>query len=116
MSELKDGRPKRYQLEGKRIAIVRCGDHVAAFVPDCPHARADLTHGRYEGETVACHWHGWKFDLRTGAGINNDAHLKLFAVTVENGRVWVDLRDEISQDTEDPDIMPEIRWKNESVD
>lgn len=105
-------------VNGKPVGVVRLGDCVAAFVPFCPHARADLTHARYEGETVCCHWHGWTFSLLTGKGINNDERLRMFPVLVEDGNVYIHLEKEKEEENQsDPaDFMPEIRWKNESND
>ena len=42
---------------------------------------------------LTCHWHNWKFDLRTGATIYGGDTLRTYPVKVEDGAVWLDLRD-----------------------
>ena len=32
----------------------------------CPHRGGPLANGRLDGHVVACPWHGWTFDVRTG--------------------------------------------------
>ena len=117
MNELQLGKPKRFDVEGRRIAVVRHATGVTAFEPFCPHARADLIHARYEGDTVCCHWHGWSFDLQTGAGLNNDASLKLYDLTVEAGRILVHVPEDQGNETVDDDyFIPEIKWKSKDGD
>ncbi len=116
MNELRLRRPGKFRVDGKPVCVVRLDSCVAAFEPFCPHARADLTHARYDGDIVCCHWHGWKFDLTTGEGVNNDERLKMFPVLIEEGSVYIELEEE-KEDQPDPiDFMPEIRWKNETDD
>ncbi len=116
MNELRTGVPRRFRVEGKPVGVVRLDGSVVAFVPFCPHARADLTLARFEGETVCCHWHGWKFNLITGDGLNNDEQLKLFPVVVEEGSVFVSVEEETDSQTDETDFMPEIRWKGKTGD
>ncbi|MEZ5967284.1 MAG: Rieske (2Fe-2S) protein [Planctomycetota bacterium] len=57
-------------VEGHEVAVFRvptspCG--YRAVVNSCPHAGAALAEGHQSGEEVACPWHGWRFDLATGA-------------------------------------------------
>jgi len=41
---------------------------------------------------VACPWHAWRWDVRSGANVNNPAvKVDCFAVAVEDGALVVDL-------------------------
>ena len=42
---------------------------------------------------LTCHWHNWKFDLRTGATIYGGDNLRVYPASVEDGAVWLDLAD-----------------------
>jgi nitrite reductase (NADH) small subunit/3-phenylpropionate/trans-cinnamate dioxygenase ferredoxin subunit len=61
-------------------AVVQVEDHELAVFPlasaasgycavlnSCPHAGASLAEGHVSGDEVTCPWHGWRFDLATGA-------------------------------------------------
>ena len=45
-----------------------------------------------EGEVLACPWHGWEFDVTTGAALADpDYRQPTFEVAVEDGRVFLEL-------------------------
>lgn len=115
--ELKPGKPTVILSDGKKVAVMKTADGaVIAFSPFCPHARANLLHGRFENDTVTCHWHGWTFDLRSGEGTNNDSRLHMFPVVEEAGVVYLVAE---NRDVEQPGedfFMPEIKWKKDSND
>jgi len=55
-------------VEGRACALYR--DHEGTlFATDdtCPHQGASLGDGTYHEGRVICPWHGWVFDVRTGA-------------------------------------------------
>ena len=114
LGELSEGKPRVFHVNGTKIAVMKTGTGVVAFSPFCPHARANLLHGRYDGLTVTCHWHGWKFDLKTGKGTNNDAGLTTYPVRVDEDNVFVQLKGDVEPvEADEAFFMPEIRWKNE---
>jgi nitrite reductase (NADH) small subunit len=42
---------------------------------------------------IACPWHGWEFDVRTGVSLWDDHYrVRTYPAHVSNGRVLVDLR------------------------
>lgn len=52
---------------GKRpVAVFRIGDELFAVHDTCPHASASLGMGIVVDGEVACPWHSFHFDLRTG--------------------------------------------------
>jgi nitrite reductase (NADH) small subunit len=56
-----------YTVEGRIIAVFRVADRFYALDGICPHAGGPLGQGCLEGTIVTCPWHGWQFDVSTGA-------------------------------------------------
>ena len=48
------------------IAIFRIGDSWRAIGNECPHQGAFLCDGWLDDGVVACPWHAWQFDTKTG--------------------------------------------------
>jgi len=87
----------------KPVAVKLRGRHIALFVHDgdvlacnnrCPHEGYPLVEGVLDSQCVlTCHWHNWKFDLKTGTTVYGGDNLRVYPVKVEAGVVYVDLRD-----------------------
>jgi nitrite reductase/ring-hydroxylating ferredoxin subunit len=96
------GELDRLQRSG-RVAVKLCGKHVALFLHQgailacnnrCPHEGYPLVEGVFEGDCVlTCNWHNWKFDLKTGATLYGGDNLRVYPAKVEDGAVWLDIRD-----------------------
>jgi nitrite reductase/ring-hydroxylating ferredoxin subunit len=77
-----------------QIALFRLGDSVSAIDNTCPHAGASLANGYTNGEIVACPWHCWEFDCKTGAGLTVEGmDVDTFRVVIEDGMVKVEIPD-----------------------
>lgn len=103
-------------VDGIEAAVFQCSDGIKAVSNLCPHkagplSEAGRTKVNMEGETsmnvdvhesnirgdvdgenctVACPWHGWRFDLNSGEfQIDSDKRVRTFDVTVEDGEVYV---------------------------
>ena len=60
----------------------------------CPHAGGPLGAGCLVGGTVTCPWHGWQFDVTTGAhALTPQIQAGRYPVTAEAGGVFVELPD-----------------------
>jgi len=86
-----------FNLRGQFIAVLNV----------CPHELAPVCLGRLggttassmpgelkwerEGEILYCPWHGWEFDLLTGACLTDRRRLRRFPTSVEDGMIYVDL-------------------------
>ena len=45
-----------------------------------------------EGRVVSCPWHAWRWDVSTGANVNNPAvKVACFPVSVEEGAIFVEI-------------------------
>src|ERR1051325_420511 len=87
------GRPWLAEIAGRRVALVRMGDHVHAVDDSCPHAGGPLSEGTVRDGVLACPYHGWEWDLATGAcrAPAREACVTVYRTRVEDGEVWIDL-------------------------
>lgn len=52
---------------GQEIALFKWEGEVYALNNTCPHMGGPLGEGEVENAIVTCPWHGWQFDIRSGA-------------------------------------------------
>ena len=94
-SELADGTPRRVEVDGRAVALVRIGEDVHAIDDICTHAEVSLSEGDVDLEECAleCWKHGSLFDLRTGEALTLPAvrPVAVHAVTLEGDDVLVEI-------------------------
>jgi nitrite reductase/ring-hydroxylating ferredoxin subunit len=106
--EIAPGAAKRFEIEGREIAVFNVNGEFAAISDRCPHEGASLCKGKIvglaqsdepgqyrierEGEFVRCPWHGWEFDLKTGRSWCDPARtrVKSYDVSVAGGAQLVE--------------------------
>ena len=97
LTDLADGEVKRFDLEGRRVAVVRIGGDVYAIGDRCSHADVSLSEGEVDADecTLECPQHGSAFDLRSGAALTLPAvrPVPAYVVTVVDGDVLLSLDD-----------------------
>jgi nitrite reductase/ring-hydroxylating ferredoxin subunit len=94
LDRLQPSRPIAVKVAGKQIALFLHQGEVFASNNRCPHEGYPLVEGSLDADCVlTCHWHNWKFDLRSGATVYGGDNLRLYPVKVEGGAIWVDIRD-----------------------
>lgn len=77
---------------GKLLALFNIDGHYVAVDNACPHRGGPLGEGDLDGRVVRCPWHGWAWDVTTGANVNNPAvRIRCYPVTVRDGVVFVRL-------------------------
>jgi nitrite reductase/ring-hydroxylating ferredoxin subunit len=91
--EIKPGEAKVVEAGGLEIAVFNVNGTFAAIENTCCHRGGPLGEGDLEGTIVTCPWHGWQFDVTTGACIapKAGARVKKFEVKVDGGEVKVEL-------------------------
>jgi nitrite reductase/ring-hydroxylating ferredoxin subunit len=68
------------------------GGRFHAMSAICPHEDGPLADGWLEGDTVVCPWHGFDFDVATGAcHVAEDLSIGVYPTRVSNGVVEVEL-------------------------
>jgi 3-phenylpropionate/trans-cinnamate dioxygenase ferredoxin component len=68
LDELVDGEARRFDLDGRRVAVVRIDDDVYVIGDRCSHADISLSEGEVhpEDKTLECWKHGSTFSLLDG--------------------------------------------------
>jgi nitrite reductase (NADH) small subunit len=96
-------------VRGMSVGLFRVHDEIVAVLNICPHELAPVCRGTQrgttlpsapgefvwgrEGEILACPWHQWEFELKTGRCLVDDkVRLRTFPVSVEDGEVYIHLR------------------------
>jgi nitrite reductase (NADH) small subunit len=96
------------RLCGREIGIVRWDGEVYALANVCVHQRGPLCRGTLaarldapvpgsmeldeDSPVLACPWHGWEFDVRTGHAIwDRRYRVRTYPTYVDGGRVLVEL-------------------------
>jgi nitrite reductase/ring-hydroxylating ferredoxin subunit len=87
------GKPLLVELGGTRVVLARVGDQVYACGDVCAHRGGPLSDGKLSGFRLACPWHGWMYDVRTGqcAFPGRGASVPSYPVRVDAGTVWVEM-------------------------
>jgi len=76
----------------RRIALFRVGDEVLALDNVCPHEGGPIGLGELQGSIVTCPFHGWQFDVTTGACVSvSGARVGSWPTRVQGTTVYVDL-------------------------
>jgi 3-phenylpropionate/trans-cinnamate dioxygenase ferredoxin subunit len=85
-----DGRAVVATAHGE-IAVIRAGGAIYAIENECPHATNPLVEGDLVGTTLVCVYHGWRFDLGSGACLHGEEPVRSYPVAVEGDEIVVDL-------------------------
>jgi nitrite reductase/ring-hydroxylating ferredoxin subunit len=88
--ELPEGAAKEVEFEGRIYAIFNVEGEISAIDGVCPHQGGPLADGQLVGTSVACPWHGWQFDVRTGSTpLGAKIKQTVYEVKVEGDEVLV---------------------------
>ena len=71
------------EVEGTEIAVFVVDGKAHAFANACPHEGNPLREGEILGDTLTCAYHGWKFDLGTGACLVGDEPARTYAAEIQ---------------------------------
>lgn len=61
-----EGRVRSVTVDGRTIAVSRCGGTLGALANHCPHQGGPLGEGSIEKGLLRCPWHGYDYDPLTG--------------------------------------------------
>jgi len=91
LDELPAGQLTRVDVNDVRVVLARVGDTVYACGDTCAHQGGPLSQGRLSGTRLACPWHGWMYDVRTGQCLMpaRNARVPSYPVRVDAGEVWI---------------------------
>lgn len=107
VAEIPPGERKIVEINGRTIGVFNVHGSFVAVLNLCPHENAPVCLGRLtgttlpsapgefnwgrEGEILACPWHGWEFDLMTGACLADRRKLHRYPVSVEEDTIYLEL-------------------------
>jgi nitrite reductase/ring-hydroxylating ferredoxin subunit len=78
------------EVNGKTLAVFNVDGAFHAIDNTCIHRGGSLGEGDLEGSVVTCPWHGWQYDVTTGACVANpSAKVERYEVQVEGTDVKV---------------------------
>jgi len=89
-ADVKPGHGIVAEVGGKTLAVFNVDGTFHAIDNTCVHRGGPLGEGDVEGHVVACPWHGWQFDMKTGECLKNpSAKVDVYQVKVEGSDVKV---------------------------
>lgn len=93
LADLAPGQLRLAEVDGTRVVLARVGDRVHALGATCAHRGGPLAEGKLSGTRLACPWHGWMYDVRTGQCLfpSRGGPVPSYRVRVEGDDVWVDV-------------------------
>lgn len=75
--------------DGRQILLLRVAGEIHAFDNACPHEGNPLVDGDVRGDQLECAYHGWRFDLRTGACLHGDDAARRFETVVRGDEILI---------------------------
>jgi nitrite reductase/ring-hydroxylating ferredoxin subunit len=88
--EIPPGSCKEVEVAGRVVAVFNVDGQLHALDGICPHVGGPLGQGPLTGKVVTCPWHGWQFDVTTGANTLRPALAQFrFQVEVQGDDVLV---------------------------
>lgn len=101
-----EGRVRSVEVDGRTVAMARCGDRLGALDNHCPHQGGPLGEGSIEKGLLRCPWHGYDYDPVTGQppGGFSDS-VPSFPVDERADGVYVEL----------PDVEPPLRTVGDTL-
>ena len=92
VSEIPAGQGKTVEVAGKSLAVFNCDGTVYAIDNACRHEGGPLGEGELEGTVVICPWHGWSYDVTTGASPDDPAcAVSRYPVRVDGNDILVEI-------------------------
>ena len=90
IGDVKPGSGVVAEAHGKAIAVFNVDGTFYAIDNTCVHRGGPLGEGDLEGSVVTCPWHGWRFNVTTGACMNNpSSRVASYEVKVEGTDIQV---------------------------
>jgi len=89
-----EGRVRAAVVDGRAVALSRCGGRLGALENHCPHQGGPLGEGSIEKGLLRCPWHGYDYDPLTGVPPGDFADaVPAFPVQEREDGTWVLLPD-----------------------
>lgn len=91
-ADIPAGTGKVVEAGGKTLAVFNCDGTFYAVDNACKHRGGPLGEGSLSGTSVTCPWHGWEYDVTSGAcAMDPSITVQTFSVKVQGDDVLVSL-------------------------
>lgn len=92
VDEVPAGTGKEFTVNGRIVALYNIDGQFHAIDGICAHAGGPLGEGVLSGCIVTCPWHGWQYEVDTGAMcLNDQIRQEQFSVKIDGDQVLVEL-------------------------
>jgi NAD(P)H-dependent nitrite reductase small subunit len=90
--ELPPGQGRVVRAGEREVALFNVAGTLHAIDNACAHRGGPLGEGALRGAVVACPWHDWRYDVRTGVNVLDDRfRVTSYPVRVEGADVLVEI-------------------------
>ena len=90
--DVPDSKGKEVIVDGRKLALFKVEGQYHAIANLCLHRGGPLADGELNGHIVTCPWHGWKYDVRTGAfEIIPTLKVKAYRVELKGEELYVEI-------------------------
>lgn len=91
-SDIIPGTATTIKIGKKTVAVFNLDGQFFAIDNTCRHRGGPLNEGKLSGTVVTCPWHGWKYDITTGANLTKpEMTTDIFPVTIEDDIMHIDV-------------------------
>jgi nitrite reductase (NADH) small subunit len=91
--DVPEGEGRLVEAGGRSLAVFNLEGRYYAIDNTCPHRGGPLADGDLDGRVVTCPWHAWRWDVTTGANVNNPAvRVACYPVRIEGAEIVVDVQ------------------------
>lgn len=78
------------EMAGGALCVARVNGEIAVLDNVCPHDEGPLGQGMIENGKVVCPFHGWAFDVKTGATDESaEKRARVFEAVIKDGALLV---------------------------
>ena len=82
------GQVAEFTVQGQLLCVANIAGAIAVLDGVCPHAGGPLGEGIVEDGRVVCPWHGYSFDVHTGAAEHEpDMKVAVFQSVLDGGEL-----------------------------
>lgn len=91
-AEVPVGTGRVFEAGGRTLAVFNVEGTFYAIDNECSHRGGPLGEGDLDGAIVLCPWHAWRWDVTTGANVNNPAvKVACYPIRERDGSLFVEL-------------------------
>ena len=94
-SEIVEGTARSVEIGDRQLALYNIGGTFYATDNRCTHARAQLSEGFIEGDTIECPLHGGRFHIPTGRPLTHPVRVAISAYPVQviDNQIYIQIAD-----------------------